>query len=347
MKLISFFVLVLLIGCQSKKAADVVLKEEFTKTDLSAWGNETLSSYNFFKGELKNLEPTETVIPYNINSPLFSDYAFKRRFLSIPPGGKMEYDGEEVFHFPEGTILIKNFYYPADFRNPEKNLRLLETRLLLLKEGAWSALPYVWNEAQDEAYLDLSGRNVRVSWTHYDGVIREVDYSIPDVNQCKSCHLKGDKLMPIGPSARQLNRNNQLVEWAEKGLIAELPEKHKMPKLASYEDDQLPLTDRARAWLEVNCAHCHRPDGQAKTSGLHLMADVTDLQKMGVGKAPVAAGKGSGGRLFSIVPSKPNESILLFRIESTDPGIMMPEMGRKLVHQEGVELVREWIQRMK
>jgi hypothetical protein len=69
--------------------------------------------------------------------------------------------------------------------------------------------------------------------------------------------------------------------------------------------------------------------------------------QLGIGKAPVAAGKGSGGRLFGIVPGKPEESILQYRIESTHPGIMMPELGRKLVHEEGVELVRQWISEMK
>lgn len=68
---------------------------------------------------------------------------------------------------------------------------------------------------------------------------------------------------------------------------------------------------------------------------------------LGIGKAPVAAGKGSGGRLYSIVPGKPDESILLYRIESVDPGVMMPEMGRRLAHKEGVELVRQWILEMK
>lgn len=76
------------------------------------------------------------------------------------------------------------------------------------------------------------------------------------------------------------------------------------------------------------------------------MADVTAPLALGIGKAPVAAGKGSGGRMFSIVPGSPDESILVYRIESTDPGVMMPEMGRRLVHEEGVSLIREWIQSM-
>lgn len=333
-------------GCQPRKTTDVVIAEDVQESDLSGMGNPTLSSYGFFRGDLKNLEPTGGVIPYEINSALFSDYAYKKRFLKIPEGTQVSYNGQEVFDFPEGTVLIKNFYYPADFRHPEANMRILETRLLILREGTWVALPYVWNESQTEAYLQVAGKSIPVSWTHSDGRLRKIDYSVPDINQCKGCHLKGEKVMPIGPSARQLNwgvPTNQLVDWQARGVLAGLPELAVVPKLASYDNPEESTSDRARAWLEINCAHCHRPDGQAKTSGLHLMASITSPLEIGVGKAPIAAGKGSGGRRFSLVPSRPDESILLYRIESTDPGVMMPEMGRKLVHEEGVELVRRWI----
>ena len=338
------------LGCQQQKTFDRVEAEVAGEADLSSLGNLTLSSYGFFVGDLKNLEPAINVLPYSINSPLFSDYAFKKRFVKIPEGVKFVYDGKDVFDFPEGSILIKNFYYPADFRKPTERTRLLETRLLILKDNSWDALTYVWNDEQTEANLDVAGRTIPVSWTHTDGMLRSIDYSVPSVNQCKGCHLKGDRVMPIGPSARQLNRGepkNQLLEWHERGVLAGLPDMSAVPQMASYEDENEITADRARAWLEVNCAHCHRPDGQAKTSGLYLAADVLSPMEIGVGKAPVAAGKGSGGRMFSIVPSRPDESILLYRIESIDPGIMMPEMGRKLVHAEGVDLVRRWIQEMR
>jgi len=84
-----------------------------------------------------------------------------------------------------------------------------------------------------------------------------------------------------------------------------------------------------------------------ETSGLFLNIEETDSTKLGVFKPPVAAGRGSGDRLHTIVPGKPNESIMIYRMESTDPGVMMPELGRKLVHKEGVELVKEWIKKMK
>jgi uncharacterized repeat protein (TIGR03806 family) len=295
------------------------------------------------------------VIPYGLNSALFTDYAFKKRFIKIPKGLKANYNPDEVLDFPEGTVLIKNFYYPADFRKPEEYLRILETRLLIKESGIWRTLPYIWNEEQTDAFLTVAGKNLDVSWMHYDGVVRTINYSVPNMNQCKGCHLKGDAVMPVGPSARQLNGDyhyvqgklNQLVHWQELNVIDGMPSITQVPKLVSYDDEQVLVDQRARAWLEINCAHCHRADGPAKNSGLHLLASVTDPSRLGVGKAPVAAGKGSGGLLYDIVPGKPDESILQFRIESVHPGIMMPELGRSMTHVEGAELVRKWISEMK
>jgi uncharacterized repeat protein (TIGR03806 family) len=349
MKLISFLA-ILFFACQTKQKPAVVMAEEETApVDLSSIGEMKLSSYQFFAGDLKELRPAENVYPYSLNSALFSDYAYKKRFVKISKGTKIKYNATDVLDFPEGTILIKNFYYPSDFRKPESEKRILETRLLILEKGVWKALPYIWNKAQTEAYLEVAGKNIDVKWIHTDGEIRQVNYTVPNINQCKGCHLRGEKIFPIGPSARQLNNStkNIVVEWAHENILEGLPPLHQIPRLASYENASEPIDKRARAWLEINCAHCHRKDGPAKTSGLHLLADVEESTVLGIGKSPIAAGKGSGGRLYGIVPGKPDESILQYRIESLHPGIMMPELGRKLVHEEGVELVRRWIVEMK
>lgn len=357
MKYFGFLIFIFCVSCQQKQEqkAIIVVEEELLPVDLSSIGKEKLSDYNFFVGDLKNLSPSDDVIPYDLNSALFSDYAFKKRFVKIPSGSKVAYHPTEAFHFPEGTTLIKNFYYPADFRKPTKNIRILETRLLIFDDGIWKTLPYIWNDEQTEAYLDVAGKNIDVSWRGTDGGIRNVKYSVPNMNQCKGCHLLGDQVKPIGPNARQLNKNydftsgpeNQLVHWEALGVLEGKPDQNAIPKLVAYENENENIDARARAWLEINCAHCHRHEGSAKTSGLHLLANVSNSASLGVGKAPVAAGNGSGGLLYGIVPGKPNESILQFRIESTHPGIMMPELGRTLVHEEGVALVRQWITEMK
>ena len=352
MKSLWIFIGVLLVSCEQKKP-DIILAEEPTPVaDVNSLGTQKLSDYQFFIGNLKDLEPSKGVIEYSLNSPLFSDYAFKKRFIKIPVGKKITYHPTEVLDFPEGSILIKNFYYPTDFQQPDKNIRILETRLLVLEKDEWKPLSYIWNDEQTDAFLEVAGKSIEVSWIHYNGELRKINYSVPNLNQCNGCHIKGDKVMPIGPSARQLNGvlqgqdNIQLIKWEEAGILKNLPAIDKIPKLVAYDNIQESIDHRARAWLEINCAHCHRSDGSAKTSGLHLLASMNENTVLGIGKAPVAAGKGSGGRLYSIVPGKPDESILQYRIESVHPGIMMPEVGRKLVHEEGVELVRQWIRAM-
>jgi uncharacterized repeat protein (TIGR03806 family) len=327
---------------------------QFSFTSKQNLGHQKLSDYNFFKGKLADLSPQENVHPYRLNSALFSDYAHKARFVQLPEGKSADYHPTEVMEFPVGSILIKNFYYPNDFSKPEGERRILETRLLIHEKEGWKALPYVWNDEQTEAYLEVAGATKSVSWRDTDGNVQKVNYSIPNMNQCRSCHLKDGEIMPIGPSSRQLNgyfdyeekgEMNQLEYWKAHGLLQNLPTEN-LPTLVNYENESEPIADRARAYLEINCGHCHRPEGPAKNSALHLMASVDNPASWGVGKTPIAAGKGSGGLKYDIVKGNADQSILTYRMESTDPGIMMPELGRKMVHEEGLALVKEWINRM-
>jgi len=317
---------------------------------------EKLSAYSLFAGDPVEQRPAEGVIPYALNSPLFSDYAAKFRFVKLPPGTQVAYQPTEVFEFPIGTVIAKTFAYPHDMNDPEAGQRLLETRILLHEPDGWVGLPYIWNEEQTEATLKVAGGVTHVSWVHADGQTRELDYLIPNKNQCKGCHKHRDKTMlPIGPKAGQLNGDfvyehgveNQLAHWRSVGALAGAPEPAEAPKHAVWHNAESGSLDaRARAYLEANCAHCHNPRGPARNSGLNLLATAERPYEFGVFKAPVAAGAGSGGRPYDIVPGRPDESIMLFRMESTHPGVMMPELGKRLVHDEGVELIREWIAAM-
>lgn len=313
-----------------------------------------LSEYGFFAGALADLKPAERVFPYQVNAPLFSDYAEKSRFMVLPPGTTMQYHPDLAFELPPGAAIIKNFYYFKEAAHPEKGRRILETRLLLRETTGWKALAYVWNAEQTDALLEVAGANFPVNWTDETGKKRELNYVVPNVNQCKGCHSYDGQFVPLGINARQLNNpqahgENQLLHWQQQGFL-ELPagfDASAAPRLTDYRDEHTDLTQRARAYLDGNCGHCHNPHGPAATSGMFLHAAETDPERLGTGKPPVAAGRGSGNRRFGIVPGKPNESILLYRMESNDPGIRMPELGRQLEHKEGVALIREWIRKMK
>lgn len=312
-----------------------------------------LSEYGFFKLPMKNLDPVDGVVPYDLATPLFSDYAFKARFVKVPEDSVVNYEEVDVLDFPISTVLIKNFYYPADFNKPEEERRIIETRLLVREGEEWKPLSYIWNDEQTDAYIEVAGANIDVSWTHYDGSQKQLNYSVPNLNQCKGCHSSNGKFTPIGPTSRQLNKDfdyvdntqNQLEYWKENGLLAnlhkEVGELDAVPLWANANSGT--LEQRARAYLDINCAHCHSEKGPANTSGFFLDYYQNNKAALGVYKSPVAAGRGSGGLKFDIHPGQPDSSIIIYRMNSEDPGIMMPEIGKKLVHKEGVELIKRWI----
>ena len=338
-----------LIGCNFFQSNKVCL-------DVTAKPFEKLSDYHFFTGILNELIPTEKIVPYDLITPLFSDYAFKARFVYVPEGKSAEYDTSQVLQLPVGSCLIKNFYYPEDFNKPEGKRRIMETRLLVHRDKEWDALDYIWNDEQTEAVLESAGDIKKVSWTHYDGSKKEVDYIIPNKNQCKSCHWNNEKgIQPIGPKVRNLNRNlqyatvneNQLTHWVNIGYLKNAPAPELCPKVADYKDAKNYTVDqRSRAYLAMNCAHCHNPQGPAYTSGLYLNVDNKNPENLGICKTPVAAGKATGNLFFDIMPGKPDSSILVYRMLSDDPGIRMPEVGRSLLHKEGVQLIEQWVTEM-
>ena len=304
-----------------------------------------LSDYRFFK-DLTNQIPSDEVLPYQLQSDLFSDYTHKQRFVYVPPSMKVKHKKNKVFIFPVGSVLIKTFSYQNTMS--ELAPQLLETRLLIHSEGGWKAVSYIWNEDQSEAYLSLIGGTIQTSFSDEDGNIRSVRYRAPNKNQCKECHQINASMTPIGPKARNMDLSisysdkpqNQLAKWHDLGWIDQDIDFMKMVNYSSLNED---IGDRARAYLEINCAHCHIPGGAADTTGLYLMLEETNKKSLGFYKKPVAAGKASFNLKYSIVPKKPNQSILLRRMESMDPGIMMPESGRALKHDEGIEVISEWI----
>jgi uncharacterized repeat protein (TIGR03806 family) len=332
---------------------------------------ERLSAWHLLEQRDGKLTPNEGVTPYDLNSPLFSDYAHKLRTIVLPPGTSVRY-GDDAFEFPVGTVITKTFYYPraaeADGPNAVRKVlsqtpgasldlaqvRLLETRLLINTASGWVARPYVWNAEQTEATLAVAGDTFSLELLS-DGARQPFAYLVPDTNQCAGCHAlehHSQEIEPIGIRARHLNRpfpygaqsENQLAHWQKTGLLTGAPEPARAPRNARWDDpDDGDIETRARAYLDVNCGHCHRPRGAASTSGLLLHAQETDRVRLGECKIPIATGRGSGDALFDIVPGAPDQSILLHRMLSTEADVAMPELGRSLVHTEGVVLVRDWI----
>jgi len=331
---------------------------EISDLEFSEIPFKKISEYGFFRGKLNELEVTDKVLIYEPASSLFTDYAFKSRYIWMPEGRSASIleDKEGTMEFPDQTIIIKNFYYPIDFRNPEGTKRILETRLLVKKDGVWDAYPYIWKDDQSDAEYKVVGAEKKVNWVDPKGEMQVINYIVPNKNQCKSCHNVNEVMAPIGVKAKHLNHEfnygeetvNQLVQWEKSGYLSGLKYPVAVyPSMVDYNDPSQDLNLRALAYLDINCAHCHRAEGPASTSGLFLTYEERDSLKLGVNKTPVAAGFGAGSFKYDIIPGKADQSILTYRMESTQVGAAMPEIGRVMTHHEGVEIIKSWINSMK
>lgn len=312
-----------------------------------------LSDYKLFMNPADPLQgPAEGGYPYDLTTPLFSDYASKDRVLFLPPGTAAGYKQYNALDLPVGAMITKTFYFPAEINKPEGFKTIVETRLLIHRESGWEGLVYLWDGK--DARLVRGGAVVKVSWLDAKGVAQTNDYRVPNLAQCNGCHSNSN---PIGVKAGYMNREghgalagqNQLQFLAAAGRLTDLPADEK--DITSYPVWNKPETgslgDRARAYLDINCAHCHNVAGKANTSGLFLNHGQEENVNLGFCKPPIAAGRGAGGTLFDIVPGKPEESILVGRLDSTKAAIKMPELAKGMVHKEGVQLVSEWIKSLK
>ncbi|HEY1313502.1 MAG TPA: SO2930 family diheme c-type cytochrome, partial [Steroidobacteraceae bacterium] len=290
-----------------------------------------LSEWQVVYSEGGRLEPNERVVTYDLNTPLFSDYAHKFRTVWMPAGKAARYAVADTFDFPVGTIISKTFYYPRaagaeravlrtydqsrDFAGPGldlANVRLIETRILVRREQGWEALPYVWNADQTDAELARTGDEVSLELVASGEANEPFTYVVPNEVQCAGCHvadLKAKSIAPIGLKARHLNRlytyatgaENQLSYLQKVGYLAGLPALADVPRNANWRDAAQPLDARARAYLDINCAHCHSATGPADTTGLTFESITATDRHLGICKPPVAAGRGTGDHLYDIV----------------------------------------------
>ena len=341
-----------------------------------------LSDYNLFADASDPTSgPNGRGLPFKLNTPLFTDYASKYRFVFVPDGEEATYSEHEVMDFPVGTVLTKTFALPADTANRAGEEDIIETRLLVKREAGWVALPYYW-ENENDARLLITGTTIAAELTH-DGNVMSFDYGVPKASQCTACHAiltDGSKtFLPIGPKARFLNWDmdygdgtptNQLAKWEDAGILTGAPaDKGTIDTAATFTDSDDPsamtadeVELAARSYLDINCAHCHRAEltlpegysGAAGGSGLNIEFNRdmdAEPNKFGVCKAPLAGGLPTApGELsthpYAVVPGYPDVSYMPYRMNTNNARHRMPELGRATIHSEGVALINEWIERM-
>ncbi|EDM38925.1 hypothetical protein PBAL39_22670 [Pedobacter sp. BAL39] len=287
-----------------------------------------LSNYHLFKGEMSALHPEAGVEVLELSSTLFTDYAEKQRLIRLPAGKKMKLKGNGLPDFPEGTLIAKTFYYPSENR---KRLQIVETRLLIFAGSTWNVATYQWNDDQTDALLIEEGATVRVDVEDLSGERRQIAYHIPSNKECVSCHHSGNAILPIGPKVRNLNRPvqregkqfNQLAYLINKGLI-ESSRLDSFQHMPSYRDNNLPVEQRARAYMDINCAHCHQSGGYAGQTTINLDYN-TNLRHSGI---------------------ELNKNNILIRMNEMGE-YHMPKLGTTVVDKEGLALIEAYIKNLK
>ncbi len=227
---------------------------------------QNLAAYNIYENVNSDLIPKSGFHLYELSSSLFSDYTYKQRLLKIPEGTEMKRDSDGSIEFPDGTIIVKTFYFYLDERDTSKDKVVLETRLLIKESDIWNVATYIWDDAQSEATLQLNGADTEINWINKNGNSLSTMYHFPDENECTSCHQSNSTMRPIGPTLLNLNKNvernslsvNQLSHFQTIGLLNSF-DVTSIPTMADYTDLNASLQDRGRAYLAINCAHCHNP----------------------------------------------------------------------------------------
>ncbi|WP_405383482.1 Ig-like domain-containing protein [Maribacter sp. LLG6340-A2] len=312
---------------------------------------------------METLVPNQGLLPYELIESFWSDGAEKKRWMAIPNNGTHNTSTEQIsfsenddWQFPVGSVLVKHFELPIDENNPSLTRRL-ETRFSVkASTGSFYFLTYKWNEQQTDAVLLETGLDENISVTKSDGSTEIQKWSYPSTQDCISCHNPATG-GALGTNTRYLNSDytyettgrtaNQLVTLSHLGILDETINDAATPNFQTYKamnDPLATLDEKARSYMDLNCAYCHRPGGTGDRAQFDLRL-FNSLAQTGLFDAGTNSPIGiPGERIF--VPGSADESILYHRTNSSDPSIMMPPISKNRVDAKAVQLIRDWINQM-
>lgn len=334
-------------GYDDKHADNKYISASHVTLDISCVPYQKLSKYNFFDGNMSDLIPVDRVLPYKVISGLFIDYAKSKTFVWMPKGSKASYvDDYSVLDFPNGAVLITTHYFENVL--PQNNSKMIETRLLIKKEGEWIIANYKWDKDQTDASYTTEGSFVGLEWLQ-NNVTRSVNYRIPSYSECFTCHNKYDIITPIGPKPQNMNHSiafsdgvkNQLAKWAEFGYLGNNYPKN-IVSTVNWEDRSQPLNLRVRSYFDINCAHCHSDKGYCEYTSMQFAFNQSaDIDNLGV--CIESSFYINSGISHVVNPRSVDKSALFFRMNSIEEQYRMPILGRTMRHNEGIQLIEEWI----
>ena len=319
------------------------------------------------------LRPAPGVIPYSVNSPLWSDNAHKERFLAVPNNDKIEYRPTNGWQFPNQSVLVKTFSLDLEQGNPASRRRL-ETRILHQEHNHWRGYTYLWNDEQTDAVL-LEGRasldrSFKIRDASAPGGVREQMWHFPSRAECTLCHTMPANFV-LGLNTLQMNRDhdyggtveggkadNQIRTLEHIGLFKEpvldverrepngKPKPaslDKLPKLPDPKDETLSLEARARSYLHANCAHCHTKWGGGNAY-FWLSFDKTLAETDMVNIRPQHGNLHIADAKL-LVPGSPELSLIWLRMKRLDAD-RMPHVASSVVDNDAVKLIEAWINQL-
>jgi putative heme-binding domain-containing protein len=322
------------------------------------------------------LEPG--VIPFSVNAQQWTDHATAEHAIGVPGTASIklharskEFRGSlfpRMMDFPQDTVLAKTLSLELE-RGNSASRRRLETQILHFDGRIVRGYTYAWNDAQTDADLvEPAGRErtLTVLDPSAPGGRREQVWHFPSRNDCLRCHNPWTE-HKLAFNIPQLNRDhaygsvtaNQIRTFRQMGLIEDIEEERnpdrpydklvptrtadELPRLVDPFDEHADLELRARSYLHVNCAHCHRHYGGGSTQ-LFLNYDLSLEETKAVGARPTQGAFGIHDAKI-IAPGDPYGSVFYFRLSSIGAG-RMPRIGSRLLDERGLRLIHDWIRQL-
>jgi uncharacterized repeat protein (TIGR03806 family) len=308
----------------------------------------TISASGVFSS-IESLTYSPGIIPYSINAPFWSDGAYKTRALALPDTSKIVFSRDGFWTFPAGAILVKNFFVELEEGNPDSR-KIIETRFLVKhqQDEQWDGFSYLWNEEETDAVL-LEGGYHRPFNIQSGDSIKTQTYYYPSRSECLDCHTPAAGYV-LGVRTAQINKQHQYGEVADNQLRSynhirlftnDIGEDYStFPRLPSYQDGNTPIQQRARAYLDANCANCHRPGGSGRTD-MDFRYE-TSLEEMQIiGEEPSLGDMNIDGAM-RLQPGAADSSIIYLRMRDLGE-YRMPPLASSVVDAEGAEIIRRWI----
>ncbi len=309
---------------------------------------QTLSATGLF-ADLTDLSPNPGLLPYDINLAFWSDYAIKTRWFAIPDAtNTMTWARDDNWSFPAGMLWVKHFDLETERGNPASRERI-ETRVLTQTASDYYGVSYRWNEAGTEAYLVPDG-GVEFDLEIVDGGVTNIQrWGIPSRSECITCHTP-QAGRSLGLTTRQMNMvsdmdgfiGNQLDLLYEGGYFANEPDPpNTLPRIVRPDEVSYPLEERARSYIAVNCAYCHRADGTVSGANWEGRPRFT-LAETGLVNGDAVNNNANPANKY-VVPGDTLHSIVYNRVAATNGFSRMPPLASNELDQEGIDLLYDWI----